>query len=118
MIETLKHEGIIIERIYYCPHHPKALIKKYRKECRCRKPQIGLFEIACRELNIDLGRSIAVGDRLRDLEIARISDCKGYLIGNTEEKNVILSVKKGQYRNISYADSLYNVALEMFAKKK
>ncbi len=56
-----------VDAVYYCPHHPEGKIEKYRKECQCRKPKIGMFEKACREFDIDIGRSFMVGDRAGDI---------------------------------------------------
>lgn len=74
MIEDLQSKGISISAVYYCPHHPSA-------NCTCRKPRSGLFWKAQRELGIDMDRSIAVGDRERDLCICSESNVKGYLTG-------------------------------------
>lgn len=82
LVETLAREGIDIAGIYYCPHHPEAAAKAYRLECSCRKPGLALFYRAASELDIDVDRSIAIGDRTRDLQICRHSGCRGYLLGD------------------------------------
>ncbi|WP_051216905.1 D-glycero-alpha-D-manno-heptose-1,7-bisphosphate 7-phosphatase [Butyrivibrio fibrisolvens] len=69
MIEDLKAKGVSIAKCYYCPHHPQASVQEYRVNCKCRKPELGLFEEAIRELNVDVVNSFAIGDRLRDLAI-------------------------------------------------
>jgi D-glycero-D-manno-heptose 1,7-bisphosphate phosphatase len=55
-----------IDAFYYCPH-------KKSDNCHCRKPQIGLFEMAAREWNIDLSKSVYVGDTIGDVLAARIA---------------------------------------------
>ena len=84
MISTLEQSGIHISAIYYCPHHPEALNEKYRKKCDCRKPEIGLFLKAARDLDIDISKSYAIGDKIRDLQICSSSmidnPAKGYLL--------------------------------------
>ncbi len=50
-----------IDGVYVCPHKPQD-------ECACRKPNPGLILQAARELNIDLRRSILIGDNLTDLQ--------------------------------------------------
>ena len=85
LLETLARVGADIAGVYYCPHHPEARVEAYRKECGCRKPGLGLFYKAASELGLDLDRSIAVGDRVRDLEICRHSGCRGYLVGNGDD---------------------------------
>jgi D-glycero-D-manno-heptose 1,7-bisphosphate phosphatase len=65
--KLLAKHGAHFDAIYYCPHHPEGKVLKYRRNCRCRKPAAGLFSRAARELNLDLSRSFAIGDNVRDL---------------------------------------------------
>ena len=60
-----------MEAYYFCPHHPDAELEPYRQVCRCRKPQPGLIERACQELQLDPARSIMVGDRWLDVACGR-----------------------------------------------
>lgn len=82
MIGMLSDNGISITATYYCPHHPEAIVEKYKKKCDCRKPGTALFLQAIREYNIDLNNSIVIGDNMRDCEICKTSNCKGFLISN------------------------------------
>lgn len=43
--------------------------------CACRKPKPGLLFDAARDLDLDLDRSVAVGDRWRDVEAGRAAGC-------------------------------------------
>ena len=63
VIDEFKKKDIIISKIYYCPHKPED-------HCSCRKPEPGLFIKAIKEFNIDPNESIAIGDKLSDLEAA------------------------------------------------
>jgi len=56
-----------VDAIYYCPHHPNGIIKKYAIQCECRKPGIGMIERACKDYEIDLNKSYMVGDRASDI---------------------------------------------------
>ena len=56
-----------IDRYYFCPHHPDAVVAALRVRCTCRKPASGMIEDACRELSIDPKRSITIGDRRLDI---------------------------------------------------
>lgn len=56
-----------VDDVYYCPHHPKGRIEKYRKMCRCRKPGTKMFEMACKKYAIDMSRSYMIGDRAGDI---------------------------------------------------
>jgi len=35
--------GAPLAGVYYCPHHPQALLPEYRRACACRKPAPGLL---------------------------------------------------------------------------
>lgn len=56
-----------VDAVYYCPHHPDGMVKQYRMACRCRKPETGLFEQACKDFSIDIEHSYMVGDRAGDI---------------------------------------------------
>ena len=56
-----------IDRYYYCPHHPDAIVPELRQKCGCRKPAAGMIEQACRELSLDPKRSVMIGDRRLDV---------------------------------------------------
>jgi D-glycero-D-manno-heptose 1,7-bisphosphate phosphatase len=72
--------GAQIDGHYYCPHSPDATVPKYRVECECRKPKPGMARRAAEELGIDLGRSVVIGDRWRDIAVARAVGCRGILV--------------------------------------
>jgi D-glycero-D-manno-heptose 1,7-bisphosphate phosphatase len=65
--------GAHVDGIYACLHAPEA-------NCACRKPQPTLIQQAARDLDLDLARSYAVGDRYRDVQTAANAGVKGILI--------------------------------------
>ena len=76
----LARRGARVDGIYVCPHHPQAVRPEYRRRCRCRKPAAGMLLRAARELDLDLGRSFAVGDSARDIEAGRRGGCRAVLV--------------------------------------
>lgn len=56
-------EGIIFTAIYHCPHHPDGM-------CGCRKPLPGMILRAAIEHDLDLARSVLVGDKASDIAAA------------------------------------------------
>lgn len=68
LMELLREEGVTLDGVYYCPHHP---FYGDRMDCDCRKPKPGLVERAAVELPLDLDRSYVVGDHGVDIELAR-----------------------------------------------
>lgn len=83
--DDLVNRGVNISEFYYCPHLPDALVEKYRIECDCRKPGLGLFHKAVKKYDIDLSKSYAIGDRVRDLNICKENGAKGFLLYNSDE---------------------------------
>ncbi|MEW6264671.1 MAG: D-glycero-beta-D-manno-heptose 1,7-bisphosphate 7-phosphatase [Thermodesulfobacteriota bacterium] len=80
MVELLARAGARLDAVYYCPHHPRAEVAAYRRECDCRKPKPGLLLRAAADLGLDLTRSFAVGDRTSDLKAARAVGAKAILV--------------------------------------
>lgn len=110
MLEELRAHDIKISAVYYCPHHPKAKIECYRIDCECRKPKLGLFRQAIKDFKLDLSSCFAIGDKIRDCAICEETECKGFLIANNENKNLIESVKTGEIKNVRYAKDLFEAA--------
>ena len=75
MDSLLGKEGAYIDRLYYCPHHPDKGFTGERPElkisCQCRKPNTGMLEQACKDLNIDRTQSWLVGDQTGDILAAQ-----------------------------------------------
>ncbi len=69
-----------IDRYYFCPHHPEAMAEPFRCPCRCRKPGPGMIEQACREMDIDLRRSVMVGDRWLDFACGQAAGTRSVLV--------------------------------------
>lgn len=58
MIEEFKHCGIEITDVFHCPN----------LESEDRKPNPGMFIKAKQKWNIDMAKSISIGDRNRDVQ--------------------------------------------------
>ena len=56
----IENAGGRVDGIFLCPHAPEA-------ECDCRKPRPGLLLQAAKALDLDLARSVMIGDALTDL---------------------------------------------------
>ena len=62
MIRTLAAAGAQIDDVFVCPHGHDT--------CNCRKPKPGLIRQACEKWDIDLDRSLLIGDTHLDQELA------------------------------------------------
>jgi len=67
LVELLAAHDARIDAAYFCPHHPEIT-----GPCECRKPGVKLFRDAQTALGIEFARSYWVGDRLSDVEPARV----------------------------------------------
>jgi D-glycero-D-manno-heptose 1,7-bisphosphate phosphatase len=63
MVARFLENGIIISKVYYCPHHPDIT-----GPCNCRKPNPGMINQAETDFEIDLSNSILIGDNISDIE--------------------------------------------------
>jgi rfaE bifunctional protein nucleotidyltransferase chain/domain len=71
MLAELARQGVQVERVYHCPHHPKGAVPELSIDCDCRKPEPGLVLRAARELGLSLPDSILIGDKDSDIAAAR-----------------------------------------------
>ncbi len=118
MLGELLKRGINIAAVYYCPHLPDARINRYRINCECRKPKLGLYQKAIEEFNIDIVHSWSIGDRKRDCSICEHSECHGYLIGTNERSDYLKKARNGEYKNIAYEVDLLSAAKKIVEVEK
>ncbi|MDA9265627.1 HAD family hydrolase [bacterium] len=69
-------EDCQIDAVYYCPHHPEFAKGKYLTSCNCRKPNPGMFITCINSMNVDPDKSIAIGDKLSDIQAAKMAHIK------------------------------------------
>lgn len=68
MCEQFSAAGAPISRVYFSPYHPTAGIGKYLKDDVSRKPHPGMILQAQKDLEIDLNRSVLIGDKVSDIQ--------------------------------------------------
>ncbi len=85
METLLGEEGVYLDGLYYCPHHPhsgyEGEARELKIDCDCRKPKPGMLYAAAEEFHIDLKDSWMVGDREQDIAAGKNAGCKTVLIG-------------------------------------
>ncbi len=94
VIEVARNYGGRIDGAYICPHAPDA-------KCNCRKPNPGMLLQAAEDLNIDLSRSIMIGDALTDLEAgirAGVGNCFMLMTGRGRDQAQL--PEADNYKNI------------------
>ena len=107
--ELLTAHGAQLDGSYFCPHQPELT-----GPCDCRKPGTKLFRDAQAALGIDFGGSWWVGDRLSDVQPARLLRGRGILVMSGRG-----SLHQGQARalNVTVVADLAAAAREILAAR-
>jgi len=74
LLSMLAAERVDVDGLYFCPYYENGAIPEYSVASELRKPRPGMAEQAALELNLDLRRSIVIGDKFDDY-------CLGKVIG-------------------------------------
>ncbi len=112
LIERIsKESGGKIDKFYFCPHHPNANLKEYRKVCECRKPSPGMILEAAKDFNIDLKESWMIGDMITDIVAGKKAGCKTIMVKSKQNDKIIETGKEfdsvePDYKTESLYDSL------------
>lgn len=75
MHQALLEDGTSLAAVYYCIHRAD-------ENCLCRKPKPALLQAAAGDFNIDLSRSVFIGDSDTDVQAARAAGCAPVLFGS------------------------------------
>ncbi len=86
MLEAVRAKGGEIDAIFFCPHKPED-------NCRCRKPQPGLFQEIAERLKVNLNGVYAVGDSERDVIAARLVAARPVLVRTGKGKRTFKKSK-------------------------
>lgn len=76
----LAAEGVRLDGVYFCPHHPDGTVAELARRCDCRKPEPGMLRRAAGDLGLDLARSWFLGDILDDVEAGHRAGCCSVLV--------------------------------------
>ncbi|MDP3919124.1 MAG: HAD-IIIA family hydrolase [Nanoarchaeota archaeon] len=82
MNRLLSEYGAIVDKVYYCPHHPSVGDNPlYTRECGCRKPKAGMINKAKEEFNLgDISQAYMIGDSISDIKSGDEAGCKTILV--------------------------------------
>lgn len=68
MCGVFSNEGAAVDKVFFCPTHPEHGVGEYKVDSLFRKPGPGMILQAAQELDIDLAKSILVGDKETDIQ--------------------------------------------------
>lgn len=83
LLKIYEDNGVIIDDLYFCPHHENGTVEPYNIKCTCRKPETGMVLKGAEKFNIDTGKSFMVGDKDSDILLAKNSGLKSFYIRNS-----------------------------------
>lgn len=67
MGNELEKMGATVDGWYYSPYHPESEEPKYKRVSYTRKPKPGMALMAAEDWEIDLSRSMMIGDKVSDV---------------------------------------------------
>lgn len=73
MMRQASSIGCFIDKVYFCPHSKGD-------SCRCRKPNPYFIERAVREMNVDVSKSLVIGDMTSDIQLGKNAGCRTVLV--------------------------------------
>lgn len=85
-----RRHGVELAGIFHCPFHRGGTIARYARDSFWRKPAPGMILEAAKRLDLDLGRSVFLGDQPTDMEAAAAAGVglRVLLIGKGEDADV------------------------------
>lgn len=99
MRKVLKKNKINILDSFYCLHH-------WNKNCECRKPQPGLFYKVSDKWNLNLDKTLYIGDDKRDCIASYNANCRSIFIG---KKKDIKNLNK-KYKPLYVAENINDIS--------
>lgn len=103
--QLLAHYGVVLNASLFCPHAPSAA-------CSCRKPAPGMLRALEHDHGLVPRRSIVIGDKRSDLQLAQTGELAGAILvatGKGEETAQSLDLAPLQhhaYREGEYAPGI------------
>lgn len=73
LLQALTEVGGKVDEIFFCPHRPD-------EQCRCRKPQLGLFQNIQKKYSAHFPDVFFIGDSETDMQAALALGCKPILV--------------------------------------
>ncbi|MEE8577430.1 MAG: HAD-IIIA family hydrolase, partial [candidate division Zixibacteria bacterium] len=110
MLDLLTAAGVEVDGVYYCPCHPEGVVDQFAREDFSRKPGGGMAEQGALELNIDLRRSVVVGDSQVDLDLARVIGAGSFLVKTGYGKKTAEALHADARQRVTIIENLAEIA--------
>ncbi len=107
MCDQFRLRGSEISGVYHCPYHRDASLSAYRIDNHPdRKPNPGMLITARNALDLDLARSIMIGDRISDLEAAQNAGLAHAIYINEPGGNATSQAFEGMHIDMTCCNNL------------
>jgi len=73
LLKAASRSGVSIDKVYFSPYSKADGTK-------CRKPETGMIDRAVKDLNLDLEKSVVIGDMTSDVQLGRNAGCYTVLV--------------------------------------
>ncbi|MCL5411149.1 MAG: HAD family hydrolase [Patescibacteria group bacterium] len=100
-----------LDDFYFCPHKTSGKVKKFVKDCACRKPKPGMILEAREKYQLDLKNSWVIGDVLDDVEAGKRAGCRTIFLDAGNEREW----RKGKFRQPDYKAKNLTKAVEIIS---
>jgi len=110
--EFLLENGIIVDKYYYCYHHPDGVVAEYSGECRCRKPGTLFLEDAIDRFDLIAEDCWFAGDRDTDVLCGKKMGMRTVQI-----KNRHAGSKAGNETPDEYASDILEAAMKIIGSE-
>jgi D-glycero-D-manno-heptose 1,7-bisphosphate phosphatase len=112
MIAEFDRRGVLITKVYYCPYHPVHGVGEYRIDSPDRKPKPGMLLRAQADYNLDLKRSVLIGDKPSDISAAEAAGVSTRIWLRPRAETLQASA------HCHVADSLYDIRNRFFCQSR
>lgn len=91
MKELFLKDNCNIDAVYHCPYHPTEGVGEYLKDSYDRKPNPGMLLRAQKDFNLDMNKSILIGDKMSDIDAGRNALVKTNILFNKNKNRKLNS---------------------------
>ena len=92
--KSLNINGSFIDKFYYSPYFKDSKNFGHKKYFKLRKPNDGMIKKACKEFNINMKKSLFIGDQQSDLILAKKCKIKYFMAKKNNLSSLFKSLKK------------------------
>jgi D-glycero-D-manno-heptose 1,7-bisphosphate phosphatase len=92
MADEVRRHGGTIDDVRYCPSHPEATIRAYRRDDDWRKPGPGMILNLLADWELDPQHCVLVGDQDTDMQAARAAGIAGVMFDGVNLRDTVARI--------------------------